>query len=97
MTGLEDVVPFARLRLLTERLAREAGVTVSVRVMPADWALDRHGATRNLTVWYPRAGAPAITVAHELAHVLTPSTEPEHGQVWQQHLVALTGRLRNFL
>ncbi len=94
---LETPLPFPRLKALTEHLAREHGVSVVVRTLSADMMMDRHGAVRNHVVYFHPQGAPAVTVAHELAHVLTPEAEPEHGPVWRSHVAALAGRLRQFL
>lgn len=94
---LETHAPFDRLRVLCERLAHEAGHPVTVRPLPAELALDRHGAARNDVVMFHRDGAPVITVAHELAHVLTRTERTDHGDQWRLTFGALAERLQHFL
>jgi hypothetical protein len=97
MRDLDQHLPFARCRLLAERLAYEQGRTVTVRTLPADMALDRDGANRNGVVYFHRDGAPAHVVAHEVAHALGNPGEDEHGSVWRARWETLSTRLQTFL
>lgn len=95
--ALETTVEWRRAADLAQRLASEHGVTLTVRVLPSELALDRWGAARNTVVYLHRGGVPAFVIAHEVAHALGSPTEAEHGPEWRERCSTLTTRLRNFL
>lgn len=84
---------FRRLAAATVQLAGEAGFG-HVRV----WRLKDGGphwgqaAPWARVVWYPATGAPMLTVAHEVAHLLTPADD-RHGPAWRSAFAALIPHL----
>ncbi len=88
----DRLVPFRVLQRETLRLAREDGLHVHVRPLPAALLWDHWGATDRLRIYFPPS-APLGVVAHELAHVVTPRDEPEHGAVWAAHAARFAARL----
>lgn len=79
---LASVLPYAQLAQITRHVAACSGIAVRVLPMPPDLAVDRYGAVRGRRTILYAARAPLWVVAHEVAHVVTPLDEPEHGPRW---------------
>lgn len=90
----DDLIPYAHLARLTRRLAGEAGVTVRVVPLSPRDAFIRYGAVRGRRTVMYAPFAPIEVVAHELAHVVTPLDEPEHGARWALNHAVILARLK---
>jgi hypothetical protein len=81
-------VSWRRMRDVTLAAASMIGVQVSVHALrrvhgPVEGWTDGH------RIEYPAGGGQLITVAHELAHVVTPRDAEAHGERWEANMGAL--------
>lgn len=80
-----DVVSYNVLVDATRALCAELGVFVHVRPLPRHEATTRDGKTDGKAlIWYALR-APLHVAAHEVAHIITPNDQPDHGLVWQDN------------